>query len=158
MEHYGEMRKMTEEKLTVAILKWLENQGWQIISFDFPQSGTGIVLHPNQDNRLNTKNKRAIIPDIIAHRKGVSVFFENKDRFVLSDLQKVYQFKTIGIYHEAIAEILKPYPTEHIYFGIGLPKMDRLEKKLNPYEDLVDFILLVNKDSEIEIFKGQNIF
>lgn len=38
---------MTEEQVTKAILQYLQNKGWHIVCFDFPQSGTGRVLHPN---------------------------------------------------------------------------------------------------------------
>lgn len=38
---------MTEEQVTKALLQHLTDNGWHIVSFDFPQSGTGKVLHPN---------------------------------------------------------------------------------------------------------------
>lgn len=81
-------RRLTEEQITKAIIDWLEGQEWQIICYDFPQSGTGISLHPNEELRI-TKNKGAIIPDIVAIKGTIVLFFENKDRFVLSDFVKV---------------------------------------------------------------------
>ncbi len=53
---------MKEEYVTKAILNWLETNNWKIICFDFPQSGTGYILHPNEEYRT-TKNYGAIIPD-----------------------------------------------------------------------------------------------
>jgi hypothetical protein len=156
--HYGGMLKMREEKVTITILKWLQNNGWQIICFDFPQSGTGVSLHPNQDLREKTKNKGAIIPDIVANKDKISLFFENKDRFVLSDFQKINLIKTGGDYDNSIAELLKNYPTDEIYYGIGLPNSKLLEKKLNEHEYLVDFIVSVSSDLEIEILKGEELF
>ena len=38
---------MTEESVTKSILKWLMQNNWIIVCFDFPQSGTGHFLHPN---------------------------------------------------------------------------------------------------------------
>ena len=38
---------MTEEMVTKSILKWLIQLHWKIVCYDFPQSGTGYFLHPN---------------------------------------------------------------------------------------------------------------
>ena len=78
---------MSEEEVTNSIMDWLESCGWEIVSFDFPQSGTGRTLHPNPDVREHTKNKGGIIPDIVAIRNGIAAFFENKDRYVHSDFE-----------------------------------------------------------------------
>jgi hypothetical protein len=85
--------RLTEEQITKSILIWLEINGWKIICFDFPQSGTGFVLHPNPDVRELTKNKGAIIPDIVAFKDKTAIFFENKDRFVLADFEKLSAIK-----------------------------------------------------------------
>ena len=37
-------------------------KGWYIVCFDFPQSGTGILIHP--DSGRSEKNKGSINPDI----------------------------------------------------------------------------------------------
>ena len=83
---------MKEEKVTINILNWLESNGWKIICYDFPQSGTGFVLHSCNRNN-SSKNKESVIPDIIAIKNGTVVFFENKDRFVLSNYKKIYKLK-----------------------------------------------------------------
>jgi hypothetical protein len=62
-------RRITEEQLTKAILEWLIANNWEIICYDFPQSGTGVSIHPNEELRT-TKNKGAIIPDIVAIKNG----------------------------------------------------------------------------------------
>jgi hypothetical protein len=158
MARYGEMRKMREEKVTITILKWLQSNGWQIVCFDFPQSGTGVSLHPNQDLRGKTKNKGAIIADIIANKDKVSLFFENKDRFVLSDFQKINLIKTGGEYDNSIAELLKNYPTNEIHYGVGLPYSKLLENKLKEYEHLIDFVISVSSNLEVEVLKGKELF
>jgi len=68
---------MKEEKVTKNILAWLESNGWEIISYDFPQSGTGVLLHLNSDKRTE-KNKGGIIPDIIAVKNKIGVFMESE--------------------------------------------------------------------------------
>ena len=95
MVHFGETHKyylMREEKVTISILKWLEKNGWKIITYDFPQSGTGILLHKNSISR-NQKNKNGIIPDIIAKKSNTVVYFENKDRYFEDDFTKINSLK-----------------------------------------------------------------
>lgn len=84
---------MREERVTINILNWLEENGWQIVCYDFPQSGTGILLHSNGDNRTE-KNKGGIISDIIVVKKDIALFFENKDRFYQPDFDKLLEIKT----------------------------------------------------------------
>lgn len=81
---------MREENVTKKIIKYLKKNEWKIISFDFPQSGTGIMILP--DDNKSSKNKDSIIPDIIAHKNNICLFFENKDRFVKADFDKVNGF------------------------------------------------------------------
>ena len=95
--------RITEEQVTKAILDWLETKGWEIICFDFPQSGTGVSLHLNEELRT-TKNKGAFIPDIVAIKKGIVVFFENKDKFVLEDFNKVEELKQTANFSNSISK------------------------------------------------------
>ena len=46
---------MREEHVTKATLKWLLANGWEIVCFDFPQSGTGRFLHPNNAESEKTR-------------------------------------------------------------------------------------------------------
>ena len=73
MELYGGTDNMSEEEVTKNILKYLKNNNWNIYSYDFPQSGTGIMIKKN--NEKNNKNKNSIIPDIIAIKNNTYVFF-----------------------------------------------------------------------------------
>ena len=116
---------MREERVTINILTWLEENDWQIICYDFPQSGTGVLLHPNSDENRTTKNKGGIIPDILATRNSVALFFENKDRFVLSDFEKLKEIKTIGNFSKSLNTILSDFNVTSIYFGVGIPAMPR---------------------------------
>lgn len=153
MVHYGEMVKMSEEQVTKQILAWLLENEWKIVSFDFPQSGTGKYLHPNE--RLNeTKNEKAFIPDIVAVKGGNAIFFENKNRFYLDDFVKLNDIKTIGSYSNSIEKLLRKYAVDNIFFGIGAVKNVEFQSKAKIYYAYVDFIVLV--DDKIYIEKDSN--
>lgn len=145
---------MTEEQVTKAILKWLINNHWEIICFDFPQSGTGRLLHPNG---ANEKTKGAINPDIVAVRKNICLFFENKDRFYFPDYEKVNSLIVDNDYTEDIACLLSGYNVDEFYYGIGLPA-EKHNTKSQESAALVDFILGVNMDKTIaELYNPKGI-
>ena len=147
---------MTEEQVTKAILSWLMNENWQIVCFDFPQSGTGKVLHPN--TAISEKNKASIIPDIVAVKDGVCVFFENKDRFYLPDYEKVNNLIIGDDYSQAIERLLSKHHVSSIFYGIGLPSNKHGEKSKQSAH-LVDFIIGVLADRSVEVlFSKERIF
>ncbi|MBX3163876.1 MAG: hypothetical protein KF900_05305 [Bacteroidetes bacterium] len=143
-------RRITEEKATKAILDWLENNGWEIICFDFPQSGTGISLHPNSDLRT-TKNKGAFIPDIVAIKNETVIFFENKDRFVLDDFLKVQDLRQNNDYSNSIEKLLADFEYTQIFYGVGLVHSDNSEQKTNEHLDKIDFAIFYYKDGQIKV-------
>lgn len=104
---------MTEEQVTKALLQYLTDNGWHIVCFDFPQSGTGRILHPNNAN--GEKNKDSIIPDIVAVKNNVSLFFENKDRFYFPDYIKINEMIVNNQYTNAIDKLLSDYKIESIF-------------------------------------------
>lgn len=147
---------MTEEQVTKAILKWLTDNEWEIVCYDFPQSGSGKVLHPNDE--VSEKNKDAIIPDIIAIKEAVSLFFENKNRFYFPDYQKQNLLKNSDMYSNDINELLKPFGIREKWFGIGLP-LEKHKKKSKEASCLVDFIICVSDDKMVSIeYNPMNIF
>ena len=147
MVHYGEMVKMTEEQVTKRILEWLISNNWEIITYDFPQSGTGKYLHPNKDLREEqSKNLKAFIPDVVAIKNNISIFFENKNRFFLDDFNKLYNIKTTNIYSDSIDKLLIEYSITNIYYGIGAIKNNLFLEKAIDYYHLVDFIVLINPE------------
>ena len=147
---------MTEEQVTKAILSYLINSGWHIVCFDFPQSGTGRVLHPN--SAVSEKNKDSIIPDIVAVRGTVCVFFENKDRFYYPDYEKVNYLINHDDYSSDINLLLAKYNVNTIYYGIGLPTVKH-KKKSQESRTMVDFIIGVNEDKTVtEIYSVGDIF
>lgn len=135
-------RRIREEDVTKAILKWLLDNGWDIITFDFPQSGTGKVLHPSNNT---SKTEGAIIPDIVAFKKGIVVDFENKDRFVFSDFEKINFLKNTNIYDRSLSLLLKGHEYKKIYYGIGIPYSKHNISKAEEKKELVDFIVYVDK-------------
>lgn len=139
---------MTEEEITLAIMEWLSHHGWNIISFDFPQSGAGKAIHPNNLGKSN-KNKGSIIPDIIAIKKGKVVFFENKDRFLLSDFEKVHHLRQTTDYSNAINNLLKGYAYSTIYYGVGLPDFTTTRANVQENIEKIDFAIFVSSTNQI---------
>jgi len=151
-------RRITEEQATKAILDWLEENDWQIICFDFPQSGTGVSLHPNEELRT-TKNKGAFIPDIVAIKNGIVVFFENKDRFVLDDFNKVQDLRNNNDYSNSVQRLLAKFEYSEIFYGVGLVHSDSTELKTSNHLDKIDFAVFYQGNKIIKIhFDPKNLF
>lgn len=147
---------MTEEKVTKAILSYLIENEWEIISFDFPQSGTGILLQP--DDSYLEKSKGAIIPDIVAAKNKICLFFENKDKFYYPDYIKINELITKDTYKKAIMDLISKHHIHTIYYGIGLPT-SKYSKRANEFKHLVDFVVGVNDDCYIKtIYDNYSIF
>jgi hypothetical protein len=150
---------MREERVTINILSWLEAQGWTIICYDFPQSGRGILIHPNSLGGTRSKNQGAIIPDIIAVKGNQAVFFENKDRFVLSDFVKLRMIATSGVFSDGLDSILKNHPIEKIFFGVGIPSVEK--EVVKALENISGIDFLVSTDLEKNVYvnhDAQDIF
>lgn len=136
---------MTEEKVTKYLLKWLIEKNWQIICYDFPQSGTGRFLHPNGNS---SKNEDSMNPDIVAVRDNVCIWFENKDRFYYPDYEKLKRLIETDDYSIAISNLLKGFKINTFFYGIGIPA-DVYSQKVKAAQPLVDFILGVEKTGKI---------
>ena len=151
-------RRITEEQATKAILEWLEENNWKIICFDFPQSGTGVSLHPNEEIRT-TKNKGAFIPDIVAIKNGTVIFFENKDRFVLDDFIKVQDLRNNNDYSNSIVRLLAEFEYSKILYGVGLVHSENTEQKTNLHLDKIDFAIFYHENKTIKIqFDPKQLF
>jgi hypothetical protein len=149
---------MTEERVTKAILQWLEKNRWNIVCFDFPQSGTGVLLHPNKKIRTS-KNKGAIMPDIVAIKGTMVIIMENKDRFVLDDFNKIQDLRLGDDYSESISKLLEAYNYSQIFYGAGLPSTKNTESKIEDYKDKIDFAIFVKLDGQVIIqYQATSIF
>lgn len=140
--------KIKEEQVTKAVLKWLCDKGWKIVCFDFPQSGTGRVLHPSN---TNSKTEGAIIPDIVAVKNDIVVDFENKNRFVYSDFEKIANLKSTNLYDESFAMLLNNYSYRKIFYGVAMPYTSSNYKKAEECSDMVDFIVYMNNDGSFKV-------
>ena len=143
-------RRITEEQTTKTILDWLEAKHWKIICFDFPQSGTGVSLHPNEEFRT-TKNRGAFIPDIVAIKSGTVLFFENKARFVLDDFIKIQELRRNKHYSSSIERLLREFEYSEILYGVGLVHSANTEQKTNLHLDKVDFAIFYHSNKIIKI-------
>ena len=138
---------MTEERVTTYICDWLRSNRWEIICFDFPQSGTGRLLHPNGSAE---KSKGAINPDIVAVRSGVCLFFENKDRFHFPDYKKLNELIVDNVYTGDITRLLAGRVVNAFYYGIGLPT-EKHKNGSKKAAHLVDFIVGVEATNDTAI-------
>jgi len=143
-------RRITEEQLTKVVLNWLEDNAWKIICFDFPQSGTGVVLHPNKRESTN-KNKGSIIPDIVAIKNEVVLFFENKDRFFLADYEKISKLRDTDLYANSINSLLVDFKFTHIFYGVGIYFSEINEVNDAENWDKIDFSIMVEDNENILI-------
>ncbi|MFD1615457.1 hypothetical protein [Gelatiniphilus marinus] len=149
---------MREERVTISIMSWLEENDWQIICYDFPQSGTGVLLHPNGDNRTE-KNKGGIIPDIIAVKGNVALFFENKDRFYQPDFDKLLEIKTENNFSDSLNQLLSGFNISKIVYGIGIPEEKKHLEKSKKQLDKIDFLITTDKDENIKIhYDNEKVF
>lgn len=133
------MNEINEEQITKQILLDLSESEFQILAFDFPQSGTGILLVPE----LETLPKMNI--DIIA-LKGKNIwFFENKDRYYPKDFDKLFLFKrNLRYYEKSFFDKFKlDLNNYQIKTLIGLPMSAAIKIK-NDKRKLVDEIWMVN--------------
>ena len=135
---------MREENVTKNILQWLQANNWKIICFDFPQSGTGVLLHLNSSNRTE-KNKGGIIPDIIAVKNGVALFFENKDRFYQPDFDKLFEIKTELNYTDSLDLLLSDQNVTSILYGVGVSDIKTEIEKCKLNLGKIDFLISTNK-------------
>ena len=146
---------MTEEQVTKCILKWLIENGWDIVAFDFPQSGTGIRL--KRDDAEEEKNKDSIIPDIIAVKNGMCTFWENKNRYYYPDYEKVQGLRFDNKYKKSIGDILNSYNVQKIYYGIGIPYIKYKGDAINNRE-MTDFIIGVEQNRIVKLYDMNEIF
>lgn len=149
---------MREERVTINILNWLEENGWQIVCYDFPQSGTGILLHPNGDNRTE-KNKGGIIPDIIAVKEDIALFFENKDRFYQPDFDKLFEIKSENSFSDSLSQLLSGFSISKMVFGIGIPEEKKHLEKSKTQLDKIDFLITTDDNKNVKVhFDIEKVF
>ncbi|MEW6067316.1 MAG: hypothetical protein AB1610_03350 [Nitrospirota bacterium] len=116
----------------------------EILSYDFPQSGTGISLQPNQAFRQpETKNEGVIIPDIIAFKDGIGLISENKPYFEKQDIDKLEKIRD-GIYSESLNKVFRDRQINKLVLGIVLPNILTEISKAQDYFVRIDFVFVIN--------------
>ncbi|WP_455001687.1 hypothetical protein [Cardiobacterium hominis] len=139
---------MREEFVTINIIKWLKNYNWDIVCYDFPQSGTGVMIHPNTIKK-DSKNKGGIIPDIIAVKDIYAIFFENKDRFAISDFEKIHRIKNSFDFSDGLCGLIGKERIFNIRYGIGLPKVDKYINQSKKHVQKIDFLVSVHDSGKV---------
>ncbi len=135
---------MDEEFITKSFLKFLIDKGWEILSYDFPQSGTGLGLQPNQTFRQpETKNEGMITPDIIAFKNGIGLISENKPYFEKQDIDKLEKIRQ-GIYSESLNKVFEDKQVNKLVLGIVLPNIPTEISKVQSYFNQIDFVFVIN--------------
>lgn len=137
---------MREETITKGIKAYIESLGWKVLSFDFPQSGTGVTLKRN--NHENEKNRDTMNPDIIALKDSTLLVMENKVEFSKKDLKKLEMVKT-GEYTKSIRSHFPDFPFTKMRVGVGLKNTLSNAVKIGKESGVLDFYILLNEDLAI---------
>jgi len=145
---------MNEETVTLAIVKRLKQEGYQVHSVDFPPSGAGLRLKPNKRVR---GNKGVVIPDIIASRNEICLIMENKDHFSPPDFEKLNTLFSSGEYSLALEQLSSELKTTLFLRAIGLPKEECDPEKATILLNLVDFLVGVEQDGSCLILRNINV-
>jgi len=142
---------MNEEFITKSFLKFLIDRDWEILSYDFPQSGTGLSLQPNQIfKQPETKNEGMITPDIIAFKNGIGLLSENKPYFDKQDIGKLKKIKR-GDYSEDLHRVFGVRKISRLYLGVVLLDIQSEISKAQQYISAIDFIFAINNGGSCDI-------
>lgn len=140
---------MNEEFVTDNLIDYLRERGWDILSFDYPESGTGVVLHLNSKEN-HSKNQNSIIPDIIANKEEKLLVMENKTYYSRKDLDKLNKVKDGGL-EDSLKRNFPKTNWETVITGVGCPKsMDDLERLK---DSNLDYVAEVDQEGNSEIEK-----
>lgn len=152
---------MNEGKVTKTIIRNLKLNDWNVLCFDYPQSGTGINFKPANHclNEPANKNKSHIIPDILAVKGDVLLYFENKSYYYYEDFIKVNNLITNDCYDNSINEYVESLNIDikKIYYGIGCIDEKKFYDKAKDQYSLTDFVVTVNDSNFNVIYNPYNI-
>ena len=123
------MERLKEEDITKYLISLLKVKGFEIFSYDFPQSGTGYCIRPNATTVMH-KNINYWIPDIIAIKNDTLFLFENKDHYSLSDIRKLQNILENKTHSEGLDKLMQKTSTSVFHVILGYPftdfKQDRI--------------------------------
>ncbi len=144
---------LSEEQVTIAIIKQLRHVNWHIVSFDFPQSGTGRALIAKGNGPASSR--RRVVPDVIAVRNEICLILENKHAFDINDVRKLEEIRDSGRYNRSLESILRPYRITNFIFGIGLPIADGSASK-ELIVPALDVLLAVDESLGVRVLSARN--
>jgi len=136
---------VTEELITIAIVQYLSLRQWTIISYDFPQSGSGYRFTENFTGSCSSC--KALIPDIIAQKEGQLFIWENKVKFSVLDIEKYRNFTSS--FSNSIESLRKETSFQNMFFGIGVAHSLYNIKKIDLYSNQLDFAVIVDQESTV---------
>jgi hypothetical protein len=142
-----EGRLVKEEFVTKSIMLFLKEKEYFIIAFDFPQSGTGILLHPDKHIDKND----GIKPDIIAVKGNKLIVMENKNRYCKSDFMKLCKLKKGIDYTGDMEKLHRQYDATLLKVGVGVPDKIKIIEKATSCEHMIDFIIAVSQNGSCKV-------
>lgn len=79
------------------------------------------------------------------------MFFENKDKFVFSDFEKLKEIKTLGNYSNSLNKMLADFNVSKIFYGIGIPaNKNEVQKSLENIRE-IDFLVSTSDDKTVHV-------
>ena len=148
---------MTEEFVTRTLLTWLRFRSWNILSFDYPHSGTGYVLRPISIASQMSKNVGNLIPDIVANKNGITVIFENKVSFFSEDIEALFLMKDSKVYDSAIQNLHGNTTYSELRVGVGLASLPKNIVELHRHKSSLDFAFVIHADRKVEVVFDQRL-
>lgn len=139
---------MKEEQVTEAIENHLKKAGWTMFAVDYPTSGSGLRLHPN-DREAGTKHGGSIVPDVVAYRKSTVLVVESKPYFDTKDAAKLLRISD-GRYSESLHRRVYATEIKTIQTALAFPKTDADSIKQNILGG-VDKLLLVDEELNVTV-------
>lgn len=138
---------MKEEKVTLAIIEFLKAADWEILSFDYPQSGTGVTIHP-ANRQMGAKRENTITPDIIALKIDNLIVMENKVYFSAEDVKKLRKVKK-GVFTRSLRYNFPDINWQKIWVGLGISDKDKELRKALANQPVFDFLLSVTSEGVV---------
>lgn len=133
---------MREEEVTTEIIRFLRKKGWEIIAYDLPSLGSGLLLH---DNESTSKNKGTISPDILAFKNELVLICEAKDHFSKTDIKKLKKMKA-GKYDASISKKIGHQNWERLLLSIGFPAEEKPKEEEITRNTHLDYIFLIGDE------------
>lgn len=133
---------MKEEVVTEAVENHLAEIGWTMFAVDYPTSGSGLRLHPNE-RKTGTKHRDSIVPDVVAYRENTVLIVECKPYFDKNDASKLLKISG-GEYSKSLHRRVYTTEIKSIRTALAFPKSDA-DSIRKDVLDGVDRLFLVDR-------------